>query len=218
MVLANSHGRGSCFSFYSEDTGRTWSNPTEIRVEGIHVKSENVPSGDLGLKVAGSRTLVTSLCRLSDGTIGALLIDTSPGDHHTGFFVSNDEGKTFTGGTRLGPGGTGYSAVYTSAFNGLLQLRSLGGSSPPSTRGSGTTSTKNTRARSRVTASGARTVHTREEQPWWKVTITPPSSTGHRSCIRTTSGAPGSKARTTSGPSWTTQRPMRATILHLGSR
>jgi hypothetical protein len=112
LIVDSTGGTG----WLSEDEGRTRGESFKIKVTGVDTGSRaSGPVGDLGSKEL-IPTTISSLCRLSDGRIGAILRITHT---QTGFFTSTDDGRTFTGGTPFGLPGEQLEAI-----NGLVQLQS----------------------------------------------------------------------------------------------
>ena len=100
---------GKCQGFYSEDGGRTWGEPCEIRQAGGEALTDNeeVPAGDVGW-LAPTKGSITAVGRFASGTLGALYVDRRQNDadkyrHNAG------------NGTR-----------YTSFLNGMSHLKVVG--------------------------------------------------------------------------------------------
>lgn len=124
---------GRCHGYYSEDGGRTWGSPCEIRQEGSGMLSDGqgAPTGDVGLP-APLKGSITSVRRLSSGLLGALLVERRPeeaeqyrhnagnGVLHTVFMTSEDEGRTWADPVPIGRPGESLLV----ANNSLTQLES----------------------------------------------------------------------------------------------
>ena len=124
---------GKCQGFYSEDGGRTWGGPCEIRQAGGGALTDNeeVPTGDVGW-LAPTKGSITAVGRFASGTLGALYVDRRQNDadkyrHNAGngtryssFLNSEDEGHSWDGPLQLGRPGEAFLA----SNNSLIQLES----------------------------------------------------------------------------------------------